>query len=277
MDTSKIKNLILIILLLVNGVFLAILLSDAAESRRVKQQTADSVTAVLAENGIALTAAADLTADSPPQITLERDLEREKKAIEGLLGPTTVESRGGNTYAYYGEKGQALLRGTGEFELLLNAGEVDAGRSVEQTARSVLRKLGMEPTPEALTVQRDESDLVTVTACCAREDCRVFNARVSLLFSQDSLILILGQRLFDAESARSAQTGLDVPTVLLRFLELARREGYVCSEIQALEPGYLVSAQLSGAGSLRPVWRIQTDTGEYFLSGLTGNEELITE
>ena len=66
-----------------------------------------------------------------------------------------------------------------------------------------------------------------------------------------------------------------VPTALMRFLELTREKGHICSELRGLELCYAFSASASGEGSLTPTWLVVTDTGEFYINALTGREEVL--
>ena len=74
----------------------------------------------------------------------------------------------------------------------------------------------------------------------------------------------------------SGMDTLDVPTVLMRFLALVLDSGRVCSSLDSLELCYSMTATAAGDGSLVPVWRITTDTGEYYKNAVSGLEETIT-
>ena len=74
-----------------------------------------------------------------------------------------------------------------------------------------------------------------------------------------------------AGSALPADTGapLTTATVLVRFLAGLNEGNYVCSSIDGMRAGYVVSGA-SRSGQLTPVWRVETDTGAYDVDGVTG-------
>jgi len=61
----------------------------------------------------------------------------------------------------------------------------------------------------------------------------------------------------------------------MRFLEIVRSEGFICSRLEGLMPGYLMNVTVSGESTLTPVWHIETDTGELFINALSGKQETI--
>ena len=88
--------------------------------------------------------------------------------------------------------------------------------------------------------------------------------------------MVLGTRVLDSVVNESGMDTLDVPTVLMRFLALVLDSGRVCSSLDSLELCYSMTATAAGDGSLVPVWRITTDTGEYYINAVSGLEETIT-
>ena len=67
-----------------------------------------------------------------------------------------------------------------------------------------------------------------------------------------------------------ARTTITVSTALISFLNGVSALGDVCNRIDAIEPGYITAASLSGPTALTPVWRVTTDTGAYQLDTVTG-------
>lgn len=277
MDTSKVKNFIIAVLLTVNLFLLFMVISDSTAAVSARNQAVDDVVSILEANGISVNEDVEFFSGEAGVINLSRDLEEEEKYVSKLLGRVTAESRGGNIYAYQGEEGQAVFRGTGGFEILMDSGAVSTGKNPAQTAKSVLSKLGIDIADGATLVEMDASGLITVTAFCSRQDSRIFDARVKLMFSEESLILVIGDRIFDRTAPAGTASVLDAPTVLMRFLELIQQKGHVCREIVAFEQGYVSNTTLAGEGTLSPVWRVETDTGEYYISGITGKEETVTD
>ena len=70
------------------------------------------------------------------------------------------------------------------------------------------------------------------------------------------------------QPARSST--IDVPTVLMRFLNIVLDGGHVCSSLDELELCYNMRANAAGEGELIPVWRIATDTGEFYINANDG-------
>lgn len=276
MDNAKIKNVIIIILLLVNVFLLAIVLMDISEAGAADKQAMLSVISILDQNGISLEEGVDISAETPSSYILRRDLDEEKKLVKKLLGRTYIEDMGGNIYYYQSEIGQASFRGTGEFDFLLNTGEIPMGSDPVRTAKKILGKLGMASSNSNDIVEISEINGSTnVVLTCSWNGSYIFDNEVSFLFSNDSLMLISGRRVFDSLST-IGDASLDAPTILMRFLDMVKTDGYVSSVIRGLTPGYVMNVSSSSISELMPVWRIETDSGEYFIDGLTGEAVINT-
>ena len=168
---------------------------------------------------------------------------------------------------YAGANGRAEFFMSGEFSVALDAGVYQADADeLERAGRDCLALLGME----AELVSRETREQESVwTYRQLWEDVPVFSCQVELTWRDGSLVLLRGRRL--AGSALPADTGapLTTATVLVRFLAGLNEGNYVCSRIDGMRAGYVVSGA-SRSGQLTPVWRVETDTGAYEVAGVTG-------
>ena len=115
MDSIKVKNFIIIVLLIVNAILLSVFVTDTVRERGQASGAVDGAVSLLAENGIAVSADADLSERSLGVVALSRDTERERELVSSVLGDVTVTNLGGNILHYVGPKGEANFRGTGSF------------------------------------------------------------------------------------------------------------------------------------------------------------------
>lgn len=265
MDSRKLERIILVILLLLNIFLLSVVLSDAVEARRNASETTASITALLQENGIGVADGAIRLQSAPAPCVLTRDILREGEKVKKLIGDYVPEDVGGNIFFYRGNQGQALLRGSGEFDVLLDSGAVSVRGSEERTVQRVLRSIGITAVPVDGTKENE------FYCCCEGQP--VYNAVLQFDFSGNSLSMISGTRLFDNLTKSTENKGADSISILLRFIEIIRSEGFICSRIDSVEPGYLMSVTRSGEAELTPVWRIGTDAGALMIDAETGRLE----
>ena len=148
-----------------------------------------------------------------------------------------------------------------------SAGDVP---DAEAEARQMAADLGIEVLSGSGTAQVNMSgDGGSVVLFCAHEGVLIANCRLVFTFGGDSVV-IEGTRPLDTVSPSGEAELLDAPTSLMRFLELLRERGQVCSEIRSFTLAYFFTATAAGDGTLEPVWRIVTDTGDFYLNAITG-------
>lgn len=273
MESSNIKNLIICLLVLVNLFLAGLAGADSLRSSRNRSASEAAVRTILEDNGIQLTAK-----DLPEQGDLKswfvsRDLQQEKAMVSGLLGSTTVQDLGGGILYYYGEKGQAKFRSTGEFVLLFDRGAVPVDQDPETTARAVLKKMGIRAQLAQSSPGRGDGGDPTVVMTVLYDDTPVMNCQISFSFATDALLMVEGRRVPDICREDPAVTALDPATLLTRFVGLVNRNGYVCSEIRDIR--VVLQYSDTGGGKLVPVWEIETDARTYYLNVSTGEEQSV--
>jgi len=260
------------LLLCLNAALLAVVMADRQASVASDEILARTALTVLEENGLQLSGKVDFTAQQPKVYTVTRDLKDEEKYVGAVLGtPLQIQDSGGIRY-YEGSTGMGRFHGTGEFEVYLTSGTYTGKDDGIRTSMTFLKDMGVEAYAP-LTVSEAGNSGVIVSAVCAVKDAPVYNCAVTLSFIDESLMAISGYRPFgDVKQSDSADPPLDIYTVLLRFLSVIRSEGEVGRELTEVELGYKLVSSLSGESLLTPVWHFVTDTGEYYIDGLTGEQ-----
>jgi hypothetical protein len=270
MDTRKIEHIIIIILALLNLCLLTASLTDTIQARRADRKTRAELTALLAADGIRLGEDAVLLQETPAVCSVVRDMDAEQARMDALLGESVVEDLGGAIRFYRAAHGQAVLRGTGEIDLLLTGGSVSAGGNRDSAAEKLFASAGVA------TCAWDSPADGDLVRCCLWDGLPVFNARLSFDFSGGNLSMVTGTLVLNRETKRSTEGVLNAASVLARFLEIVRTQGYICSTLESLTPGYLMTVAVSGESTLTPVWRLVTDTGALYLNALTGQTETVS-
>lgn len=268
MDSRKLERILIGILLLLNLFLLSAVLLDGIQDRRSRRETAQTLTALLEESGITADARALAPRACPTKYTLTRDLASEARIVSKLIGSAEAFDRGGNIFSYVGTKGKAQLRGSGELDMLLDTGAAPVRGSAMRTAQRLLRRAGIGATPVEEGAAAD-----AVSLCCTCDGCPVYNAVLSFDFVGGSVRMVSGTRLFDTAAAEDSTGLMDSVSVLVRFLGIVRDEGFICSRIESVTPGYLQTVARSGEAELAPVWRIVTDTGVLMIDAETGKTE----
>lgn len=274
MDTSKIKNIIILILLSVNIFLCAALLSDRSQARSVRATAWEAAVAAMEKVGISVSEDVSGEIETPAVYSVRREMDSERVWLERLLGEVSCDDLGGNIWFYSSDKGQASVRGTGECDILFNTDAFDTGRDAEKTAVRLMEKLGLEPDGDSARASVGSSG-GTVELDCTWQGCRVYNAQMSFTFNEDYLIMISGTRIFDLSVQESREGVMDELSVMMRFVEVVGEQGFVCSSVNGLEAGYVFSVAVSGEGTLNPVWHFATDTGDVYINAVTGRVETV--
>jgi len=270
MDTRKIENIIIIILALLNLFLLGVVLSDRAQAKESRRETEQTVSRMLRDNGISVSSNAVLIQDTPAVYTVVRDLEREAEQMDSLLKAPSKEDLGGSILFYRSDRGQAVLRGTGETDILMTGNSVPIKGSREKTAEKFFADAQIETVPAP-----QPEDGESIACYCTWNGIPVYNARLIVDFSGDSLYMAGGTLLFNKETASTTDGVMDAVSALMRFVEITRSEGFICSSLDSLTPGYLMSVTVSGESTLTPVWHIITDTGELYVNAISGKSETV--
>ena len=82
------------------------------------------------------------------------------------------------------------------------------------------------------------------------------------------LLLVNAFLLFLLLSRRA--DGIDAVSALVCFLDYCGASGVVCTEVSALESGYLLQSTAVSSLRLAPVWRITTDVNNYYVNCKSG-------
>lgn len=260
MKASRLKNIVIVILLLVNVFLLVLLLSRRAEQNAAYERSVEQLVTLFETNGVALDPAVLPQDDTPLSAALDRDAERETAFAEALLGTVTVSDSGGGVCLYTGTNGSCSVRAGG-------AVEVSLSRAVEDPdafCRELFKTFGYERTRSTLT--GGSGSITGVRSTGAHP---VFNASLSLSFSGGTLISVSGVFLSSLTEGRRAD-GIDAVTALVQFLDYRSASGLVCTRIDAVDSGYLLQSSPTAPLRLLPVWRITTDVNSYYVNCKTG-------
>lgn len=276
MEWRKLKNLIILILLTVNGFLLVLVGIRWEESVRYERSALEQTVQVLERGGIQVDVEAVAAADGLAPMTVERDVEREAR-LAGVLLDEEVQgdNRGGGLYLYRGGLGEVSLRSGGGLSAEFLRNDHWKTDRPEDHAAALLKKLGVEG---ALTEQGNEGENVVLRFTQSWNGVPVFSCEVEFVYRDGYLTTLRGALLMAADGTAEAGQALTLPTALMRFSEELGITGDVCSAIRSMEPGYRGTAQsLSGGARLTPVWLVVTDTANYYLDCVTGALTRVTE
>lgn len=268
MEWSKLKNVMLLMLVCVNIILLMLVGAQERKASRYQDETRQAAQAVLEQSGISF-----LVEEFPedldlPVLTVTRDRDSEAAVAEALLGEVTLQSESEVRPRYTGPGGTAEFSMNGSFTATLLPGRWTrtGGQDLEAAGRLCLDAIGFHGTLTSLETDGSES---TATYCQLWEGMPLFSCVLTLSWEGDDLVRIEGQRLSGTAERAAEEDLLSTPTLLVRFLEGINQGGYVCSRIDSMTSGYLTKGTARQV-QLTPVWRFVTDTGTYYVDALTG-------
>ena len=268
MEWGKVKNIIILILLLINGFLLVLVGARTSEVRRYEQSAIDRSMQVLAENGIQVDEGALPAGGGVEPAGAERDVAAEGRLVSALMGESlTGIHRGGGLYTYEGARGQVNVRAGGELSLTPSDSTFWVAEDPESHAAALMAAL---PVKTELVRTETNGDVTDFTYRQQWAGAPLFSCQATLTYQDGRLTDLSGSLLAADRSTEESAKLLTLPTVLMRFLDEILSSGDVCSSIRAVEPGYRMTQSFSGAVRLTSVWRISTNTADYYLDGVTG-------
>lgn len=254
MDGGKLKNAVILILLLVNLAFGWILLTQRKNAADLQAQTRSELVQAMANIGVTLDESIIPRESAMRKYTLTRDMALETTLVQAFLGNASGRDMGGNIHYYENENGRASFRNSGDFEILVSV----PGDSIEKRL--------ME---NGLSLSREGDEYVSLL-----EEKEVFNCRIRLSALEDGSYRIFGRCMLGTMQPGKAADTLGAPTLLLRFRDQVEETGRVFTEIRSIRAGYLFHPAVPAA-DLEPVWCIQTDGGIWYINVESG--ELLSE
>ena len=259
MERSRLKDIVILILLLVNGFLLASVLLRQSGEQSLRARTEADLSALCEADGIHLDA--ELPAGSSPAgKVLRRSMEEDRTLAVSVLGSgLSVSDEGGGICACSSDAGQAFFRANGSFDI---TGHLRSG-----DAEAFCRKFCKDNGYRDLVFAEDGGSASAVQYC---ENYPVANALVTFLLENGTLLSVSGTHLPSAASLSPEEGSMTAATALTRFLEARRASGAVVSRISDIYPCYQLQSTTAVPMSLIPAWCIVTDTSVYYVNCLTG-------
>ena len=262
METFRLKNIAILILLLLNAWLLVLLGYQYLQTRQADSGVEESLRALYESGGLALDPSADLLEEAMPPLTLSRRVETEAQMASALLlEEAEAVSQGGGIYSYSAGTGTIQFRSGGSFDGTDLRCPAD---NPAEFAQSFCGRFGYAE----LVLQEDEGE-VAVTAVQHLLGVPVYGCGLTLRFEDGFLTAVSGSHVSSEDAVTEPGEQLSCATALLRFLDFRAAAGVVCSEVRTVRCVYELQSS-SAALRLRPLWQIDTDTYRYFVDCASG-------
>ena len=261
METYRLKNIAIVILLLLNACLLFMVGQQYFQSLQTQRRSAAQLRELYRSSQLALDSRLDLSQQPLDILTLARQAETERAIAAALLGGEALAtSQGGGIYSYEAHDSTIQFRAGGSFYgSRLDLPVEDAAAF----ARSFCNRFGYEEPRLSL-----EGGTGSAVAGQLARDVPVINCAVELYFEEGRLTSVTGARVSLQDAAFASGASMSCVTALVKFLDFRNTSGVVCSEVTGVQCVY----QLQSASSPRllPVWKIETDTYAYYVDCGTG-------
>lgn len=263
METRRLKNIAILILLLLNAFLLLLLGYQQLQSQRAQADTAQQLRDLFSAGQLTLSRDVDLSQEPLRPLLLSRNTDAESSIAAFLLGETASPvSQGGGIYSYTTEYGTIQFRSGGSFDgsrLSLPVPDID------DFVRSFCQKFGYKDSNSRLS-----GGSGTVTASQQVSGVPINGCGVTLTFEDGALTAVTGAHVSLENAAAEDGDPLSCVSALVRFLDHRRASGVVCREVTGVRCVY----ELQGSPSslrLAPVWQVETDTYTYAVDCTTGS------
>ena len=262
MQWSRVKSILIILLLLVDGFLACMLGVKAFSAYQRKQENREHLNIVLADCGMKLADGVSLPDDAlMPQLNIDRNRADEAAAAAALLGGSAQRTEGEKGSRLTREQGEVVWSETGELTAHLQPEGYTCPEltEVRNRAEQLIEEAGMHVAGMEWTVNGLSAHVSFKTA-----GYEVFNRGITITFLDDAMD-ITGFWTFDTPYATKSDLYASYNPIdaLLQFAGTG-----LAQTIYGLEPGLILTNAAGNQFQLSPVWRIRTDTGTYFIDPL---------
>ncbi len=268
MEWHRVKTVIIMILLVLNGFLLVLVGTRRTESLRYEQSALDGTIQVLSEYGIELSSDVITTREGCQVGMTERSVAAEANIASILLGEVVEgENRGGGLYTYSTQLGELNFRTGGELSAQLADVPDWQTDDPERHSDALMGTLKIEYRHIRSEISDGSGEVLYVQLL---DGAPLFSCQMVFTYESGKLVSMSGTLLATGEPQMESSDVLSLPTVLMRFLDDVLTSGDVCSAILKVEPGYLISQSFTSTIKLSPTWYISTNTADYYVDGVTG-------
>ncbi|MGI6038715.1 MAG: hypothetical protein GX257_09260 [Clostridiales bacterium] len=270
MDSSKVKNILIVFLLVINLLIGMVYASRRMEDNRFEREMRNNAISGLEKMGVQVSPDIFEVVPSPIyMLEVERDPDVEAGAFSTLLGsPLREELGGGNLMLTSGES-YARLSGDGLFDVSLGNGDrVPVKGTGIDAALEVFEIMGFDVSGDYLSVS-ELPDGFAVDGIQQIDGLKIFNRTYELVFDSQGLAAIRGGRIFGAQLVCDATPSVSAASALFAFASNMIKNGTPCREITGATLGYYAESTAPGFTGINPAWEIVSDLGVYYIDAIS--------
>ena len=270
MPASKLKNLVIWILLLCNIFLLILVLPARLQAKQQRSALRAELAELYAGYGLSLPEGDLPQSQNLYLLEAQYDSDAALTAARALLGEEVLaESDSGSYQTVYTSSGGKCTVRRDSLSATLKNGSAVSG-NLRNAARETLSR--MDFAIDTLGAVVSDGAKSTVTARQSIAGASVFSCELTLTYQNGTLLSVSGGFCPTGKTltAIGTETSISCADALVAFLNAMEQTGWVGSAITEIEQGYLL-AESASASTVRliPVWRLSTDTGVFFVHGIT--------
>lgn len=258
MQWSRVKTVLIILLLLVNGFLAAMLGGKAWFVYQRAQEARQHVETILAKRQITLADTAEVqTSVLMPQLRADRSRTAEAAFASALLGAEASRREDGEESYFESEYGEVVWNAQGFVRARLTPKDYKRPADTEVYARTLLEGAGLQAEYWSAHGSR-------ITAAARLAGYAVFGQEITVTCTAEG-VEIDGRWVFEKPYAIKSNFYTDCSAIdaLIVFSEYA--EG---CQIAKIEPGLLLTDGAPKYLQITPGWRVDTDQGTFFIDPL---------
>ena len=261
MESFRLKNIVILILVLMNLCLLGLLGLRATTGLSAQAEAREQMVQLYAAEGVSLDGDLISGATPPASLTLARDTAAEEKLAEFLLGePLSLSDGGGGVTAYQNANGSAVFRSDGTFDVVIEQGD----ESAETLCRAFCRAFHYDGL--SFSVEGTEG---TAAALQAYNGAPVVNCAVTFTISGGRVTAVSGTHLPQEGQSAGGDGALSALGALNAFLGTVQ-SGAVVTAVTDLYLCYELQSTIATPMALVPAWCVVTDTASYYVNCYTG-------
>ena len=265
METYRLKNIILVILLLLNVFLLLLVASRGYAQHRSAQNLIDQTVLFLQNSNVSIDPELLQGQDTAFTYSYERNMEEEQAFTAALLG-TLVKQQdaGGGTQQHTFTGGSAVFRSNGAFQLTIAAPELQ----VEKPEVFVKKYC---PAQYAFTAAETVGERTVITATPYVDNLPVYSAAMEFVLQDGLLCSASGFFIPASGSTIGDAQAIGKCSSVIYLIDYCNEAGRICNTISEISSGYVLQSTASVPLLLSPVYCIDTNTYRYYVDAVTGH------
>ncbi len=269
MDWSRVKTIMIALLLGVNIFLLITYIRQDNRYRRDELVTRSDVCSILSAQNIEVDETL-IPLDSVtirPAVLENKGLDA-KKIASSILGDV-FESETDEGNVYTGKAGNALFS-QNSFSLVYSAGrDIKDSEEAERLARQLSKRLGLSADFGKLSCEQ-ESGGFSVKIPQSFDGMHVFNYDVLAKISEDGNVIAYGKIARGGAITYTEGRVLASSSLMLEFADAIKDSRKETLKITGIEYGYAATISTPNIISLTPVMRLASDTETFYINAETG-------